>query len=86
MLFQQSECNRRKIVFHFAGILSRSITVNSEIFKESGKYLMAVIDSLSHFKSAVGKADMVIIINSNQSLIFHFLQNDRYGRTGIAQI
>ena len=73
-------------MFHFTGILSRSITVNSEVFKESGKYLMSVIDTLSYFKTAVGKTDMVIIINSNQSLIFHFLQNDRYGRTGIAQI
>lgn len=73
-------------MFHFTGILSRSITVNSEVFKESGKYLMAVINTLSYFKSAVGKTDMVIIINSNQSLIFHFLQNDRYSGTGIAKI
>lgn len=73
-------------MFNFTGILSRSITVNSEVFKESGKYLMSVIDTLSYFKTAVGKTDMVIIINSYEPFILHFFQNDGNSGTGISQI
>ncbi len=80
MRFQHSEGLVGNVVLHLAGVLGSDIAAYAEKNEKLGENVMSVVDTLGNVSACVGKSYMVVVVNSNKSLVLHLFKYDRYSR------